>query len=131
MFSDSCKCADSLNGLSSNRRESRVVEGNMPFALRTVEPRRLCLPRSADGGHSAAPFASLDEVCNRALATVLLQLSDLSHRASDVFHAVEVQSVRVFQRTRRIQQRLDNIASTVQQLDPKKVRIREFMFIQV
>ncbi|XP_053531552.1 NHS-like protein 1 isoform X4 [Ictalurus punctatus] len=95
----------------------------MPFHERTVEPRRLCRLKSEEDGHGAVLFASLDEVSSRALSMLLRQLSDVSRHASDIFRGLELQAVLVFQRSSRIQQRLDSLHTAVSQLNPKQVQI--------
>lgn len=97
----------------------------MPFHERTVEPRRLCRLEVKDVGHGAKLFASLDEVSSRALALLLRQLSDVSRHASDIFRGVELQAALVFQRSARIQQRLDTLHTTVYRLNPKQVQVRK------
>ncbi|KAF7690376.1 NHS-like protein 1 isoform X4 [Silurus meridionalis] len=93
----------------------------MPFYERTVEPRRLCrLTVEKDG---SALFASLDEVSSRAHSLILRQLSDVSRHACDIFRGVELQAALVFQRSSRIQQRLDCLHTAVSQLNPKHVQI--------
>ncbi|TSK58155.1 Wiskott-Aldrich syndrome protein family member 3 [Bagarius yarrelli] len=96
----------------------------MPFNERTVEPRLLCRLKVKDAVHGEMLFSSLDEVSSRALTLLLRQLSDVSRHASDIFRGVELQAARVFQRSARIQQRLNNLQTTVYQLNPKKVQIR-------
>ncbi|XP_053470481.1 NHS-like protein 1 isoform X3 [Ictalurus furcatus] len=95
----------------------------MPFHERTVEPRRLCRLKAEEDGHGAVLFASLDEVSSRALSMLLRQLSDVSRHASDIFRGLELQAVLVFQRSSRIQQRLDSLHTAVSQLNPKQVQI--------
>lgn len=99
----------------------------MPFHERTVEPRRLCRRLKAEvvAAHGAVLFGSLDEVSARALALLLRQLSDVSRHASDIFRGVELQAALVFQRSSRIQQRLDTLHTAVCQLNPKQVQIRK------
>lgn len=99
----------------------------MPFHERTVEPRLLCRLKveGEERRHGAVLFASLDEVSARALAVLLRQLSDVSRHASNIFRSVELQTALVFQRSSRIQQRLDVLHSAVCQLNPKRVQIRK------
>lgn len=98
----------------------------MPFHERTVEPRRLCrLKEEKEAGDGAVLVASLDEVSARALMGLLLQLADVSRHAGDIFRGVQLQAALVFQRSSRIQQRLDVLHSTVCQLNPKQVPIRK------
>lgn len=113
----------------------------MPFHLRTVEPRRVCRLRGphrtasgeekgfvlADGRKVRKPilFSSLEDVCSQTLTGILLQLSDLSRHASDIFLDIESQARLISQRSHRIQVRLEGLQNTVRQSDPKKTKIRE------
>ncbi|XP_052442308.1 NHS-like protein 1 isoform X5 [Carassius gibelio] len=107
----------------------------MPFPERTVEPELVSRMRGSagsekrfttpDGRRVRKPvlFSSLEEVCCHTLTNILLQLSDLSRHASDIFLGIETQAVLVTQRTSTIQLRLERLQHTVCQFDPKSIKI--------
>ncbi|XP_076129223.1 NHS-like protein 1 [Alosa pseudoharengus] len=111
----------------------------MPFHLRAVEPQRVCRLK---GKHHRAPgeesgfvvvdgrkvrkpvlFSSLEDVCSQTLTGILLQLSDLSRHASDIFLDIETQAGLISRRSHRIQLRLEVLQGTVRRSDPKKTKI--------
>ncbi|XP_030628402.1 NHS-like protein 1 [Chanos chanos] len=94
----------------------------MPFPDRTVEPRRVCRLRNRDG-KSPVLFSSLEEVCCHTLTSILRQLSDLSRHASDIFLGIETQAGLIWDRSSRIQGRLETLQNVVRKCDPKKVKI--------
>lgn len=114
----------------------------MPFHLRTVEPQRVCRLKGkhrkargedssfvlVDGRKVRKPilFSSLEDVCSQTLTGILLQLSDLSRYASDIFLDIESQAGLISQRSRKIQVRLEILQNTVRTFDPKKTKIREW-----
>lgn len=114
----------------------------MPFHQRIVEPRHLSrLPRRdaktlgeedgafivVDGRKLRKPvlFTALDEVCSHTLINILHQLSDLSRNASDIFLGIEMEAGMVFQRSCRIQVRLETLHNAVIKFDHKKIKIRK------
>lgn len=113
----------------------------MPFHQRTVEPRRVSrLPGRVgktpgeDGGFIVVDgrklrkpviFSALDEVCCHTMINIIHQLSDLSRHASDIFLGIEMEAGMVFQRSCRIQVRLETIQNAVHKFDHKKIKIRK------
>lgn len=114
----------------------------MPFHQRIVEPRHLSrLPRRdgktlgeedgafivVDGRKLRKPvlFTALDEVCSHTMINILHQLSDLSRNASDIFLGIEMEAGMVFQRSCRIQVRLETLHNAVIKFDHKKIKIRK------
>ncbi|XP_064847311.1 NHS-like protein 1 isoform X1 [Oncorhynchus masou masou] len=112
----------------------------MPFHQRIVEPRNLSrLPRRdgktlgeedgafivVDGRKLRKPvlFTALDEVCSHTMINILHQLSDLSRNASDIFLGIEMEAGMVFQRSCRIQVRLETLHNAVIKFDHKKIKI--------
>lgn len=113
----------------------------MPFHLRTVEPQRVCRLKGkhrkargedgsfvlVDGRKVRKPvlFSSLEDVCSQTLTGILLQLSDLSRYANDIFLDIETQAGLVSRRSYKIQVRLESLQNTARKFDPKKTKIRE------
>lgn len=109
----------------------------MPFPLRTVAPLKLCRleedvaasPRDKEGhagrGGAGVLFDSLEEVCSHSLVSLLWQLSDLSHCASDVFGGIQNQADSLGRRSAQLQRRLDSLKALAARLDHRKVKIRE------
>lgn len=60
------------------------------------------------------------------MINIIHQLSDLSRNASDIFLGIEMEAGMVFQRSRRIQQRLETLQNTVCKFDHKKIKIRKY-----
>lgn len=114
----------------------------MPFHQRTIEPRRVSRLSARDGktpgedgGYIVVDgrklrkpilFTSVDEVCCHTMTNIIHQLSDLSRHASDIFLGIEMEAGMVFQRSCRIQVRLESLHNAIRMFDAKKVKIRKF-----
>ncbi|KAI4872231.1 hypothetical protein NFI96_010373 [Prochilodus magdalenae] len=107
----------------------------MPFYKRAVVPQRLCRLtkeplRCAELGGAdccsalnSGSWASLNDVSRTALKNVLLQLSDLSRHACNVFLEIQSEASSVVHRSAALQQRLDTLQDAVRKLDPKRITI--------
>ncbi|KAM4633610.1 NHS-like protein 1 isoform 2-T2 [Polymixia lowei] len=111
----------------------------MPFHQRNIEPRRVSRlsawdgrTQGEDGGYMVVDgrklrkpvlFSSLDEVSCHTMINMIHQLSDLSRHASDIFLGIEMEAGVVFQRSCRIQGRLESLQSQVRKFDPKNIKI--------
>ncbi|XP_058881226.1 NHS-like protein 1 isoform X3 [Acipenser ruthenus] len=114
----------------------------MPFHQRTVEPQRVSRLKEEDRVIIAGDrgdgnkvivervkvkkkllFTTSEEVCCNTLTNVLRQLSDLSRHASNIFLEIERETRFVWEKSNRIQNRLETLQSTVHKLDHKKSKI--------
>ncbi|XP_056344638.1 NHS-like protein 1 isoform X3 [Oenanthe melanoleuca] len=114
----------------------------MPFPLRTLEPLKLCRLEEA-GGDGAAPgehagpaeggggrrrgavplFGTLEQVSSYALVSLLMQLSDLSRCAGDIFGGILSEADSLCHRNARLQRRLGALEELLARLDHRKVKI--------
>lgn len=117
----------------------------MPFPLRTLEPLKLCRLEEA-GGDGPAPgehagaaeggggrrrgavplFGTLEQVSSYALVSLLMQLSDLSRCAGDIFGGILSEADSLCHRNARLQRRLGALEELLARLDHRKVKIREY-----
>ncbi|XP_066850336.1 NHS-like protein 1 isoform X2 [Anser cygnoides] len=119
----------------------------MPFPLRTLEPLKLCRleeaggdgaerggpgpgdpPGAAEGGgrgrRGAVPlFGALEQVSSYALVSLLMQLSDLSRCAGDIFGGILSEADSLCHRNARLQRRLGALEALLARLDHRKVKI--------
>ncbi|XP_075270059.1 NHS-like protein 1 isoform X3 [Opisthocomus hoazin] len=120
----------------------------MPFPLRTLEPLKLCRSEEAggDGAERGGPapgdhggaaegggggrrrgavplFGSLEQVSSYALVSVLMQLSDLSRCAGDIFGGILSEADSLCHRNARLQRRLGALEALLARLDHRKVKI--------
>ncbi|XP_064913224.1 NHS-like protein 1 isoform X4 [Columba livia] len=119
----------------------------MPFPLRTLEPLKLCRLEeaggdgverggpapgdhagSAEGGggrrRGAVPlFGALEQVSSYALVSLLMQLSDLSRCAGDIFGGILSEADSLCHRNARLQRRLGALETLLARLDHRKVKI--------
>ncbi|XP_052640457.1 NHS-like protein 1 isoform X4 [Harpia harpyja] len=119
----------------------------MPFPLRTLEPLKLCRLEeaggdgaerggpapgdhagSAEGGcgrrRGAVPlFGALEQVSSYALVSLLMQLSDLSRCAGDIFGGILSEADSLCHRNARLQRRLGALEGLLARLDHRKVKI--------
>ncbi|XP_062428466.1 NHS-like protein 1 isoform X4 [Rhea pennata] len=122
----------------------------MPFPLRTLEPLKLCRLEEAGGdgaagaerggpaqGDKAAAaeggggrrrgavplFSALEQVSSYALVSLLMQLSDLSRCAGDIFGGILGEADSLCQRSARLQRRLGTLEALLARLDHRKVKI--------
>ncbi|XP_053918536.1 NHS-like protein 1 isoform X4 [Cuculus canorus] len=109
----------------------------MPFPLRTLEPLRLCRLDEAGGDGAgaaaegsagrrrAAPplFGALEQVSSYALVSLLMQLSDLSRCAGDIFGGILSEADSLCHRNERLQRRLGALEELLARLDHRKVKI--------
>lgn len=121
----------------------------MPFPLRTLEPLKLCRLEEAggDGAERGGPapgdpsgaaeggggrrrgavplFGTLEQVSSYALVSLLMQLSDLSRCAGDIFGGILSEADSLCHRNARLQRRLGALEELLSRLDHRKVKIRE------
>ncbi|CAM9893243.1 unnamed protein product, partial [Bubo scandiacus] len=121
----------------------------MPFPLRTLEPLKLCRLEEAggDGAERGGPapgdhagaaeggggrrrgavplFGALEQVSSYALVSLLMQLSDLSRCAGDIFGGILSEADSLCHRNARLQRRLGALEALLVRLDHRKVKIRE------
>lgn len=121
----------------------------MPFPLRTLEPLKLCRLEEAggDGAERGGPapgdhagaaeggggrrrgavplFGALEQVSSYALVSLLMQLSDLSRCAGDIFGGILSEADSLCHRNSRLQRRLAALEALLARLDHRKVKIRE------
>ncbi|XP_031957923.1 NHS-like protein 1 isoform X4 [Corvus moneduloides] len=119
----------------------------MPFPLRTLEPLKLCRLEEAggDGAERGGPapgdhagateggggrrrgavplFGSLEQVSSYALVSLLMQLSDLSRCAGDIFGGILSEADSLCHRNARLQRRLGALEELLARLDHRKVKI--------
>ncbi|XP_041279817.1 NHS-like protein 1 isoform X2 [Onychostruthus taczanowskii] len=119
----------------------------MPFPLRTLEPLKLCRLEEAGGDgaerggpapgdhagtaeegggrrRSAVPlFGTLEQVSSYALVSLLMQLSDLSRCAGDIFGGILSEADSLCHRNARLQRRLGALEELLARLDHRKVKI--------
>ncbi|XP_054018620.1 NHS-like protein 1 isoform X3 [Dryobates pubescens] len=119
----------------------------MPFPLRTLEPLKLCRLEEAGGDsaerggpapgdhagaaegsggrrRSAVPlFGALEQVSSYALVSLLMQLSDLSRCAGDIFGGILTEADSLCHRNARLQRRLGALEALLARLDHRKVKI--------
>ncbi|XP_064303241.1 NHS-like protein 1 isoform X2 [Phalacrocorax carbo] len=119
----------------------------MPFPLRTVEPLKLCRLEEAGGegaerggpapGEHGGPaeggggrrrgavplFGALEQVSSYALVSLLMQLSDLSRCAGDIFGGILSEADSLCHRNARLQRRLGALEALLARLDHRKVKI--------
>ncbi|XP_068794579.1 NHS-like protein 1 isoform X5 [Struthio camelus] len=122
----------------------------MPFPLRTLEPLKLCRLEEAGGdgaagaerggpaqGDKAAAaeggggrrrgavplFSALEQVSSYALVSLLMQLSDLSRCAGDIFGGILSEADSLCHRNARLQRRLGALEALLARLDHRKVKI--------
>ncbi|XP_051471826.1 NHS-like protein 1 isoform X2 [Apus apus] len=119
----------------------------MPFPLRTLEPLKLCRLEEAGGdgaerggsapGEHAEPaeggggrrrgavplFGTLEQVSSYALVSLLMQLSDLSRCAGDIFGGILSEADSLCHRNARLQRRLGALEALLARLDHRKVKI--------
>lgn len=122
----------------------------MPFPLRTLEPLKLCRleEASGDGAERGGPapgdhagtaeggggrrrgavplFGTLEQVSSYALVSLLMQLSDLSRCAGDIFGGILSEADSLCHRNARLQRRLGALEELLSRLDHRKVKIREY-----
>lgn len=122
----------------------------MPFPLRTLEPLKLCRLEEAggDGAERGGPapgdhagaaeggggrrrgavplFGALEQVSSYALVSLLMQLSDLSRCAGDIFGGILSEADSLCHRNARLQRRLGALEALLARLDHRKVKIREW-----
>ncbi|KAM4594159.1 actin-binding protein WASF3-like isoform 2-T4 [Fundulus diaphanus] len=84
----------------------------MPLVKRIIEPRYLCRGALPDGVAS-----ELECVTNSTLAAVIKQLGGLSRYAEDIFGELFVEANSFYQRMNSLQDRVDQLAVKVTQLD--------------
>ncbi|KAJ7413838.1 wiskott-Aldrich syndrome protein family member 1-like protein [Willisornis vidua] len=120
----------------------------MPFPLRTLEPLKLCRLEEAggDGAERGGPapgdpagvseggggrrrgtvplFGTLEQVSSYALVSLLMQLSDLSRCAGDIFGGILSEADSLCHRNARLQRRLGALEELLARLDHRKVKIR-------
>lgn len=121
----------------------------MPFPLRTVEPLKLCRLEEGDGAERGGPapgdhagaaeggggrrrgavpqFGALEQVSSYALVSLLMQLSDLSRCAGDIFGGILSEADTLCHRNARLQRRLGALEALLARLDHRKVKIREWL----
>ncbi|XP_027545732.1 NHS-like protein 1 isoform X3 [Neopelma chrysocephalum] len=119
----------------------------MPFPLRTLEPLKLCRLEEAggDGAERGGPapgdpagaaeggggrrrgavplFGTLEQVSSYALVSLLMQLSDLSRCAGDIFGGILSEADSLCHRNARLQRRLGALEELLARLDHRKVKI--------
>ncbi|XP_032299164.1 NHS-like protein 1 isoform X13 [Coturnix japonica] len=117
----------------------------MPFPLRTVEPLKLCRLEEGDGAERGGPapgdhagaaeggggrrrgavpqFGALEQVSSYALVSLLMQLSDLSRCAGDIFGGILSEADTLCHRNARLQRRLAALEALLARLDHRKVKI--------
>ncbi|XP_058275775.1 NHS-like protein 1 isoform X3 [Hirundo rustica] len=119
----------------------------MPFPLRTLEPLKLCRLEEAggDGAERGSPapgdhagaaeggggrrrgavplFGTLEQVSSYALVSLLMQLSDLSRCAGDIFGGILSEADSLCHRNARLQRRLGALEELLARLDHRKVKI--------
>ncbi|XP_033917015.1 NHS-like protein 1 isoform X4 [Melopsittacus undulatus] len=119
----------------------------MPFPLRTLEPLKLCRLEEAggDGAERGGPapadpagaaeggggrrrgavplFGALEQVSSYALVSLLMQLSDLSRCAGDIFGGILSEADSLCHRNARLQRRLGALEALLARLDHRKVKI--------
>ncbi|XP_069643296.1 NHS-like protein 1 isoform X1 [Haliaeetus albicilla] len=119
----------------------------MPFPLRTLEPLKLCRLEEAggDGAERGGPapgdhggaaeggggrrrgavplFGALEQVSSYALVSLLMQLSDLSRCAGDIFGGILSEADSLCHRNARLQRRLGALEGLLARLDHRKVKI--------
>ncbi|KAM9019035.1 NHS-like protein 1 isoform 3-T3 [Ara ararauna] len=119
----------------------------MPFPLRTLEPLKLCRLEEAggDGAERGGPapgdpagaaeggggrrrgavplFGALEQVSSYALVSLLMQLSDLSRCAGDIFGGILSEADSLCHRNARLQRRLSALEALLARLDHRKVKI--------
>ncbi|KAM6086411.1 NHS-like protein 1 isoform 3-T3 [Theristicus caerulescens] len=119
----------------------------MPFPLRTLEPLKLCRLEEAGGDgverggpaagdHAGAAeggggrrrgavplFGALEQVSSYALVSLLMQLSDLSRCAGDIFGGILSEADSLCHRNARLQRRLGALEALLARLDHRKVKI--------
>ncbi|XP_071596865.1 NHS-like protein 1 isoform X2 [Heliangelus exortis] len=119
----------------------------MPFPLRTLEPLKLCRLEEAggDGAERGGPatgdhagtaeggggrrrgavplFGTLEQVSSYALVSLLMQLSDLSRCAGDIFGGILSEADSLCHRNARLQRRLGALEALLARLDHRKVKI--------
>ncbi|XP_035993591.1 wiskott-Aldrich syndrome protein family member 3 isoform X1 [Fundulus heteroclitus] len=84
----------------------------MPLVKRIIEPRYLCRGALPEGVAS-----ELECVTNSTLAAVIKQLGGLSRYAEDIFGELFVEANSFYQRMNSLQDRVDQLAVKVTQLD--------------
>ncbi|XP_048791409.1 NHS-like protein 1 isoform X2 [Lagopus muta] len=117
----------------------------MPFPLRTLEPLKLCRLEEGDGAERGGPapgdhagaaeggggrrrgavpqFGALEQVSSYALVSLLMQLSDLSRCAGDIFGGILSEADTLCHRNARLQRRLGALEALLARLDHRKVKI--------
>ncbi|XP_072187479.1 NHS-like protein 1 isoform X3 [Excalfactoria chinensis] len=117
----------------------------MPFPLRTLEPLKLCRLEEGDGAERGCPapgdhagaaeggggrrrgavpqFGALEQVSSYALVSLLMQLSDLSRCAGDIFGGILSEADTLCHRNARLQRRLGALEALLARLDHRKVKI--------
>ena len=85
----------------------------MPLTKRLVEP--VCLGREKIP--PAGVKNELEFVTNNTLANVILQLSNLSKHAEDLFGEIHGEAARLIQRSSSLNNRISRLAQKVTQLD--------------
>lgn len=84
----------------------------MPLIKRTVQPVHL-----SRGAAVAGTPNELECVTNHTLSNVIRQLSSLSNHAQDIFSELTEEVTSIFDRTRGLSERVDQLSKKVRQLD--------------
>ncbi|KAH9640439.1 hypothetical protein HF086_018105 [Spodoptera exigua] len=100
----------------------------MPFVQRAVEPKFLSRTSLRDNdGQPRVADEELQAVTNCTLSNALRQLASLVLLAEDIFSELTVQLQDITERSKVAQTKIIKINELVEQYDPKKVPVREYL----